>query len=87
MTSGAWPKPDRSGSSEPLRLIDMGVLMAQTYEVVRQHLGDKNYFPGDTREAEPADVAHLVPHILQPKVKKEPKPKNKAEPSVDNKEV
>lgn len=30
------------------------------YLVKREHIGDKLYVPGDTREAEPADVAHLV---------------------------
>ncbi len=31
-----------------------------TYRVLRQHLGDRMYQPGEEREAEAADVAHLV---------------------------
>lgn len=30
------------------------------YDVKRQHYADKQYFAGDTREAEPRDVAHLI---------------------------
>lgn len=30
------------------------------YRVLRQHLGDRMYLPGDTREAAVADVVHLV---------------------------
>lgn len=32
----------------------------KTFQVLRQHLGDKQYMPGDTREANPSDVKHLV---------------------------
>ena len=38
----------------------------QTYKVVREHEGDRRYAVGDTREALPSDVAHLVPHVLAP---------------------
>lgn len=31
-----------------------------TFKVLRQHLGDKLYLPGDEREAENIDVQHLV---------------------------
>ena len=30
------------------------------YVVKRQHFGDKMYYAGDTREADPRDVAHLI---------------------------
>lgn len=30
------------------------------YLVKREHLGDRNYLPGDEREADPSSVAHLV---------------------------
>lgn len=30
------------------------------YEVRRQHFGDKMYYAGDIREAEPRDVTHLI---------------------------
>ncbi|MGP3699197.1 hypothetical protein [Rhodobacter sp. NSM] len=38
----------------------------QKYTVLRQHIGDRPYEPGDMREAAHADVAHLVPHVLEP---------------------
>jgi hypothetical protein len=34
--------------------------MTVRFRVLRQHLGDRDYAPGDTREADPAVVAHLV---------------------------
>jgi hypothetical protein len=34
--------------------------MMARYNVLRQHYGDRDYIPGDTREADPAQVAHLV---------------------------
>lgn len=30
------------------------------YRVLRGHIGDREYMPGDTREAAPHEVAHLV---------------------------
>lgn len=60
----------------------------KTYEVVRQHLGDKMYMPGDKREASPPDVQHLVKNgvLTEAKSKAEPKLPNKAEPaSLKNK--
>ncbi|MBI0021019.1 hypothetical protein H3S90_07965 [Bartonella sp. W8097] len=30
------------------------------YVVKRQHFGDKQYYAGDIREADPRDVAHLI---------------------------
>ena len=30
------------------------------YTVLREHLGDRDYQPGDEREADPSSVAHLV---------------------------
>lgn len=52
------------------------------YNVLRQHLGDQMYMPGDTREANAAEVKHLVDRgVLEPAgdEKAERAPKNKAE--------
>ncbi|MGE4339155.1 MAG: hypothetical protein AB7E55_24750 [Pigmentiphaga sp.] len=51
------------------------------FRVIRQHLGDRMYWPGDEREATEGDVAHLVrAGVLEPlSAKAEPKPNNKAE--------
>lgn len=40
--------------------------MSDKFEVVREHVGDKHYFPGDLRVIKKAEVAHLVPHVLIP---------------------
>lgn len=48
------------------------------FQVLRRHLGDKLYEPGDEREASESDVAHLVRAGVL-KRKAEPAPKNKAE--------
>lgn len=38
----------------------------KTYEVLREHDGDRSYREGDRREAEPASVEHLVTlHVLR----------------------
>lgn len=57
------------------------------YKVLRQHYGDKQYWPGDTRQAEQRDVQHLIDGgtLAAPAAKAEPKPSNKAEPAVVNK--
>lgn len=57
------------------------------FKVIRQHYGDKLYMPGDRREADGRDVAHLVENgVLEPvKAKAEAPTKNKAEPAVQNK--
>lgn len=59
----------------------------QTYEVACQHYGDKQYWPGDTREANAADVQHLIKAgvLLEPEAKAETKTANKAAPPVKNK--
>lgn len=50
----------------------------KTYLVIRKHIGDRQYLPGETREGTGLD--HLVPHVLEPiKAKAEPAPLNKAE--------
>lgn len=54
------------------------------FTVLRQHFGDKQYWPGDEREAASGDVAHLVKSGVL-KAKAEPKVANKAEPKVKNK--
>jgi len=51
----------------------------ENYTVIRAH-GD--YAEGDTREADPREVAHLVGKCL---VKMEAEPKNKAAKPVKNK--
>lgn len=58
-----------------------------SFKVLRQHLGDKPYDENDTREANEADVAHLVKNgVLEPiKAKTERPVENKAEPAVRNK--
>ncbi|PYB71501.1 hypothetical protein [Rhizobium wuzhouense] len=60
----------------------------KTYKVLRQHLGDKMYLPGDDRKAKPADVAHLVKSgvlVESEGAKAEKLASNKAEPPVRNK--
>ena len=52
----------------------------QNYRVLRGHEGDRPYLEGETRQADPAAVAHLVGKVLEPiRGKSEPSPKNKAE--------
>lgn len=54
----------------------------KTYDVIRQHLGDQMYMPGDSREAAPGDVQHLVKNgVLRERGSKAEKasPANKAE--------
>lgn len=55
------------------------------FNVIRQHLGDKMYMPGDEREASQSDVQHLVSNGVLEEAKAERKPANKAEPAVQNK--
>ncbi|WP_375597580.1 hypothetical protein [Devosia sp. Naph2] len=55
------------------------------FEVLRQHLGDKMYMPGDTREADKNSVQHLIDQGVLAEGKAEQKPANKAEPAVQNK--
>ncbi|WP_044026783.1 MULTISPECIES: hypothetical protein [Roseobacteraceae] len=55
----------------------------EKYEVMRRHQGDKFYEEGDTREAKPSDVAHLVVNgVLR---KKAPEVLNKARAVPKNK--
>lgn len=44
------------------------------YEVKREHFGDQFYKTGDTREADPATVKHLVDKgvLAEPKEEKKP---------------
>ena len=58
-----------------------------SFKVLRQHHGDKPYAEGDTREADPRDVAHLVANgVLEPiKAKAEKPVENKSEPPMKNK--
>jgi len=57
------------------------------FKVLKQHYGDKQYFAGDEREANEAEVAHLVKAgVLQASGgKSEPAPANKAEAAPANK--
>lgn len=59
-------------------------MAVEKYQVIRQHLGDKLYMPGDEREANVGDVAHLVRNGVL-KRKAEPASKNKAEKAPQNK--
>jgi hypothetical protein len=36
------------------------------FRVVREHYGDRAYAEGEIREADPNDVKHLVPNVLEP---------------------
>lgn len=53
----------------------------KTYEVLRQHFGDKMYMPGDNREAAQGEVQHLINNgvLRETKAKAESAPSNKAE--------
>ncbi|MEH6721047.1 MAG: hypothetical protein V7704_19380 [Aurantimonas endophytica] len=57
------------------------------FEVIRQHLGDRMYMPGDEREISEADAAALVKNgVLKASRKKaEPAPQNKMEQAPANK--
>lgn len=60
----------------------------KTYKVLRQHLGDKMYMPGDARKAEPSEVAHLVKSgvLVEGEGAKAQKPvRNKSAPPARNK--
>jgi hypothetical protein len=46
--------------------------MMARFNVLRQHYGDRDYIPGDTREADPAQVAHLVAAGVLEEIKVEP---------------
>lgn len=63
--------------------------MTDKFKVRRQHLGDRMYLPGETREIAAGAVKHLVDNgVLEPiKAKAEPAPKNKAEPKAENKKA
>ena len=56
----------------------------KTYQVLRQHYGDKMYMSGDEREANEGDVKHLVDSGVL-KAKAERKTRNKVEPKLDDK--
>ena len=53
------------------------------FTTIRPHYGDKMYQPGDARDADEREVAHLVASGTLEKMA-EPV-KNKAEPAVKNK--
>jgi hypothetical protein len=58
------------------------------FRVLRPHDGDQFYNIGDVREANEADVKHLVPLTLQPIAEKaETATANKAAPAVKNKKA
>jgi hypothetical protein len=63
--------------------------MSDKFKVRRQHLGDRMYMPGMTREVAAGTVKHLVANgVLEPmKEKAEAAPKNKAEPKAANKKA
>lgn len=55
------------------------------YEVRRQHFGDKMYYAGDIREAEPRDVAHLIKSGVLAEKNSNQTISNKAEKPAKNK--
>ncbi|QDP57381.1 MAG: hypothetical protein Unbinned3696contig1008_59 [Prokaryotic dsDNA virus sp.] len=59
------------------------------FKVIRYHIGDKPYEPGDDREADETEVSHLIGTVLErakPEAKKaEPALKNKMEAAPANK--
>ncbi|EPE99529.1 hypothetical protein [Rhizobium grahamii] len=57
----------------------------KTYTVLRQHLGDKMYMPGDERQATEGDVTHLIRNGVLEEKKSEKRVVNKAAPPVKNK--
>jgi hypothetical protein len=58
--------------------------MTNKFRVVRRHHGDRFYEVGDIREGKKADLAHLVPSVLEPIEEKAegPAPEDKAEGSA-----
>ncbi|AKG94518.1 hypothetical protein Shpa_7 [Paracoccus phage Shpa] len=48
------------------------------YKVTRQHTGDREYLPGDEREANPQVVAHLVAAGVLEEIKAEKPVEKKA---------
>lgn len=57
------------------------------YTVKRSHQGDKWYDEGDTREANPADVGHLVQKGVLVAQKAAPPLRNKKAPKHQNKKA
>jgi hypothetical protein len=57
------------------------------FTVLRAHHGDKDYLPGDVRDAKEAEVMHLVDRgVLTPnRAKAAPAAKTKVEPRRANK--
>lgn len=55
------------------------------YNVLRPHTGDKFYAVGDTREAKPADVVHLVQNGVLSECKAAPTPAPEAKNTNDKK--
>lgn len=61
------------------------------FMVIRQHLGDRMYMPGDEREAQESEVAHLLKNGVLEKAgvsgqkKAAPKPLNKKDRAPLNK--
>lgn len=55
------------------------------FDVLRQHYGDKQYWPGDERDASEADVKHLVESGVLKRQKADQRPANKAAQPVETK--
>lgn len=58
------------------------------FNVIREHIGDRHYMPGETREAARTDVAHLIGKVLEEPSQKRKAARpalNKAEPPLNNK--
>lgn len=56
------------------------------YKVLRPHLGDKPYQPGDVRSAKAATVSHLVAKgVLKPADQEDPKDDERQQVAPENK--
>lgn len=51
------------------------------FTVKRQHLGDRMYLPGDTRQAAESEVAHLIRNGVLQKEKRRSRKREKLNPA------
>jgi hypothetical protein len=57
--------------------LETNIMATEKFRVVREHFGDKAYVTGDIRKADPNDVKHLVPHVLEPVAKAKAAPRKR----------
>ncbi|WP_304615846.1 hypothetical protein [Paracoccus sp. (in: a-proteobacteria)] len=55
----------------------------KTYKVARPHIGDRFYETGDTREAAPIDVKHLVDAGILIEPEADPAPQREPQPAPE----